>query len=64
MNWTSTTVPLWHYDCQNFWRAGTAFEVRDVTTAEHRHFVDTFAATYGVRFSVQGTCVRFDSPKF
>ncbi|HVK59874.1 MAG TPA: hypothetical protein VM735_13895 [Candidatus Kapabacteria bacterium] len=64
MNWTSTKVPMWQFDCQNYWRAGSAFEVRDVTTEEHMKFVATFASVHELSFSVIGQTARFSAPGF
>jgi hypothetical protein len=60
MNWTSTTVPLWQMDCENFRRAGGPFEVRDVHTNEQRLFILAFASEYGLTFAEDGMTFRFD----
>jgi hypothetical protein len=59
MNWTSTKVPLWQIDCENFRKAGTTMELRDVTTEEHASFVKAFGERYGLRMEQDGTTVRF-----
>ena len=46
MNWTSTTVPLWQVDCENFRRLGEPFELRAVETPDHNVFVDQFTAGF------------------
>jgi hypothetical protein len=63
MNWTSTTVPLWQIDCDNFRRVGRPFELRDVTTMEHERFVEMFCARYDIECIKDGTIVRFDPTK-
>ena len=63
MNWTSTKVPLWQLDCQNFWRAGTAFEIRDVKD-EDRPFIETFAASHHLSYTRRGETVIFQAPNF
>jgi hypothetical protein len=42
MNWTSTTVPMWQIDCDNFRKVGGGFQLKDVTTDGHRNFVKLF----------------------
>ena len=64
MNWTSTKVPLWRMDCENFWRAGTAFELRDVTTEEHKKFVQAFSFLRHIKVSERGTTAYFERPDF
>jgi len=46
VNWTTTTVPLWQVDCENFRKTGQSFELRDVSTQDHRNFIEAFAARY------------------
>jgi len=60
MNWTTTKVPLWQIDCENFRRADSAFEVPDVTTTEHQEFVEHFAARYGLKYKQADGTVRFE----
>jgi hypothetical protein len=59
LNWTTTTVPLWQVDCENFRRTGKPFELRDVSSAEHRDFVEQFAARYDMVFELTGSTARF-----
>jgi hypothetical protein len=60
MNWTSTRVPLWQIDCENFYRSGHPIELRDVTTNEHKQFVAAFAQRHQLRIIERGTTVRFE----
>ncbi len=60
MNWSTTKVPLWQIDCDNYRMVGRAFELRDVTTPEHLQFVEVFAARYGLKFSQSGSTIRFE----
>lgn len=64
MNWTSTQVPMWQLDCQNFWRAGSPFEVRNVVTNEDKHFIEVFARSHNLSFTREGDTVRFSAPRF
>jgi hypothetical protein len=64
MNWTSTKVPLWQLDCQNYWRAGTAFEVRDVTKDQDVNFIETFATSHGLSYTRKGSTVYFERAHF
>ena len=59
MNWTSTEVPMWQIDCENFLRVGRSFELRNVTTPEHLAFVTAFTAKHSVQFERDGSTVRF-----
>ncbi len=61
MNWTSTKVPLWQSDCENFHKAGPPFELRDVSTAEHFQFVSDFALRNHLRTEQKGAVVKFES---
>jgi hypothetical protein len=63
MNWTTTTVPLWQIDCDNFRRVGKPFELRDATTPEHDAFVDLFCARYGLKSARKGTTVCMEPEK-
>ena len=49
VNWTTTTVPLWQVDCENFRKTGQSFELRDVSTEEHSLFIEAFAARYDLQ---------------
>ena len=60
MNWTTTKVPLWQIDCENFRKVGRPFELRDVTSQEHCQFVELFAARYDLKFSKSETIVVFE----
>ena len=64
MNWTSTKVPMWQLDCQNFWRAGSAFEVRDLTEEEDRKFIEIFASSHNLTFTRNGNTVQFSAANF
>ncbi|HET7712987.1 MAG TPA: hypothetical protein VFK94_00030 [Patescibacteria group bacterium] len=63
MNWTSTRVPLWQTDCQNFWRAGSPFEVRDVTDLKDTEFLENFASSHNLFYTRWGTTIRFAAPQ-
>jgi hypothetical protein len=63
LNWTTTTVPLWQIDCDNFRKVGRAFELRDVTGDEHGRFVEVFAARYDLAYERKGTTVVFGLQK-
>ena len=58
LNWTSTKVPLWQSDCENFWRSGRPFELRGVND-EHMLFVEQFSRLFGLGFARQGHTVVF-----
>ena len=60
MNWTSTRVPLWQVDCENFRRTMRPFELRNVETAEHEEFIEHFTARYGLTAQRQGATVVFE----
>ena len=64
MNWTSTKVPMWQLDCQNFWRAGSAFEVRDVASDEDKQFIEIFASSHNLTFTRFGNSALFSAPNF
>lgn|GEM_PF-3245940 len=59
MNWSSTNVPLWQIDMENFRKVSQEFELRDVKTEEHRAFVIHFAVRYGLFWSSSDTTVTF-----
>ena len=61
MNWTSTNVPLWQTDCENFRKVPSPFEVRDVTKPEHWEFVNEFAAQYGLTVTAHESTARFQA---
>jgi hypothetical protein len=63
MEWTSTNTRRWQLQCGNFANEGEAFQLRDVTTEEHRRFVEVFAKHYELEVSVEGTTVTFFSRK-
>jgi hypothetical protein len=59
VNWTSTQVPLWQIDCDEFRKVGRPFELRDVTTPEHENFCAVFSIRVGWKFKKEGTTVLF-----
>jgi hypothetical protein len=62
-NRTTTTVPLWQVDCENFRRTGKPFELRDVaTTIEHRMFIEEFSARYELTVRHGDGFAVFESP--
>lgn len=60
MNWTTTKVPLWQIDAENFRQVGRPFEIRDVGP-EHEEFVAHFFARHHITLTMEreGTIVRF-----
>jgi hypothetical protein len=60
MNWTTTKVPLWQLDCDNFRKAGSPFELRDVSAQEHFAFVKEFAGRNRLNVKRAGSVVRFE----
>jgi hypothetical protein len=60
VNWTTTKVPLWQVDCENFRRTGRPFELRDVSAPEHLQFVNAFAARYELTVKEDRGSVRFE----
>jgi hypothetical protein len=60
MNWTSTKVPLWQIDCESFRKVDSRFELRDVTTEEHRRFVSAFASKFRLKVEQNDTTVLFE----
>ena len=64
VNWTSATVPMWQIDCQNFWRAGLPFEIRDICKDEDIRFIETFATSHNLSYKRQGTTVLFPAAPF
>ena len=59
MNFTTTKVPLWQIECDNFRRVGSEYELRDMATAEHDQFVQALAARYDLDFTRLGSTVTF-----
>ena len=59
MNWTTTQVPMWQVDCENYRKTGTPFKVRDVSRREHFAFVQMFASTHGLEYEFNGSTVFF-----
>ena len=55
---------MWELDCQNFWRAGLPFEVRDVCKEEDIRFIETFATSRNLTYKRQGNNVLFAAPAF
>ncbi len=64
VNWTSAKVPMWQMDCQNFWRAGLPFEVRNVSEEEDVKFIETFASSHSLNYVRKGETAYFDTPGF
>jgi hypothetical protein len=62
VNWTTTQVPLWQIDCEAFRKAEREFELRDVSTEEHRQFVLAFCGRYNWKPKQSGTTVLFLPP--
>ena len=62
VNWTSTTVPLWQIDCENYRKVGGPFQLKDVTTAEHHQFVKLFCARYDYTFTMAADTAIFNPP--
>jgi len=59
MNWTSTTVPMWQIDCENYRKVGGIFHLKDVTTEEHHMFIKLFCARYDYVAKMAGTTAIF-----
>jgi hypothetical protein len=53
-NWTSTQVPMWQEDIVNFWRAGSPFEVREVSTEEEKAIITRFAQQHDLELIERG----------
>jgi hypothetical protein len=62
MNWTSTKVPLWQIDCENFRRVGGRFELREVSADEHKSFIIDFAKRHDLKVTARerGAIVQFE----
>jgi len=63
MNWTSTQVPLWQIDCEEFRKVGHPFELRDVSTPEHEKFIEAFGAKHWLKTARRGLTERFFQQK-
>jgi len=63
MERTSTNARRWQLQCGNFANAGETFQLWDVTTDEHRRFVEVFAKHYNLKTKLEGTIVTFFSCK-
>jgi hypothetical protein len=63
LNWTTTTVPLWQVDCENFRKTGQRFELRDVNSDEHRRFIEAFAARYDLKFEMADDTAVFQNTR-
>lgn len=61
-NWTSTKVPMWQEDMVNFWRAGSAFEIREVSSEEERSLITRFAQQHDLDLIERGKTLIL-SPK-
>jgi hypothetical protein len=53
-NWTSTKVPMWQEDIMNFWRAGSPFEIREVSTEDEKEIITTFARQHDLDLIERG----------
>ena len=58
LNTTSTKVPLWQIDCENFREVGP-FILRDAVSEEHLLFVKEFAVRNKLKWRQDGTEVHF-----
>jgi hypothetical protein len=58
MNWTSTEVPLWQIDCENYRKTRQPFELRDVSP-EHSAFIEHFTERYDLECKRNGNRVIF-----
>lgn len=58
MDWTSTRVPMWQIDCENF-RSSGVVELQHVSTPEHKAFVEAFVAQHDLDVEWKGSTVRF-----
>ena len=54
---------MWQTDCDNFRKAPSPFELRDVITEEHKHFARVFAREHGLSVTEQGTSVLLQRPE-
>ena len=61
MNWTSTRIPLWQADCEDFRKLRRPFELHDVGP-ENDVFVDAFALRFDLNVARDGSKATF-SPK-
>ena len=59
MNFTTTKVPLWQIECDNFRRVDSEYELRDMATTEHDQFVQALAARYDLDITRLGSTVTF-----
>lgn len=53
-NWTSPETPLWEEDLFNYWRAGGAFEVREVASEKAKLILTNFAQQHGLQIVERG----------
>ena len=53
-NWTSTQVPMWQEDMINFWRAGSPFEIREVSTEGEKAIIAKFAQEHDLDLIQRG----------
>jgi len=59
LNTTSTKIPHWETDCENYVVALPSFELRDVSRSDHIKFVEEFAIKHGLKFRLEGTTAIF-----
>ena len=60
MNWTSTIIPMWQNDCDQFLEVNRPFELRHIQTAEHEEFVAAFSKEHNLKVTRSGTTARFE----
>src|SRR5687768_7560762 len=62
LNWTSTKVPLWQIDCDEYRKLRKPFELRDVTTEEHKVFAVAYSSRFDLEYKFTESAVVF-SPR-
>ena len=60
MNWTSTIIPMWQNDCDQFLEVNRPFELRHIQTAEHEEFVAAFSKEHNLKVTRSATTARFE----
>jgi hypothetical protein len=58
MNRTSTQVPLWRIDCEQFRKLGS-FELLHVNTEAHETFIKAFIAENDLNHAREGSTITF-----